>query len=260
MRQLRFVQAVFHTSIRASLSLRSAFLLQLCFMAVNNVMVFVTWWILFDRFDNIRGYRLPDMLCMFGVGAAGFGLAAVLFGGSSELSRKIVDGDLDALLTQPKSVLLRALASRSTASGWGDIVSGLLMLACSGQLSLSKLPLALLAISLAAIMFTSSAVLLQSTAFWLGNVESAARVAQDFVVAFTLYPPSLFGAGLKTVLFTLLPAGLVVYLPVELLRNFSVQTALLAVGGVGLHVLLSTTVFARGLTKYESGSRMGVWG
>jgi ABC-type uncharacterized transport system permease subunit len=70
----------------------------------------------------------------------------------------------------------------------------------------------------------------------------------------------LFGAGLKTVLFTLLPAGLVVYLPVELLRNFSVQTALLAVGGVGLHVLLSTTVFARGLTKYESGSRMGVWG
>jgi ABC-2 type transport system permease protein len=260
MKQLRFAHALFGTSIHASLSLRSAFLLQLCFMAVNNLMVFVTWWILFDRFDNIRGYRLPDMLCMFGIGAAGFGLAAVLFGGAPELSRKIVDGELDALLTQPKSVLLRALGARSNAAGWGDIASGLLMLAWSGQLTLGKLPLALLAIALAAVVLTSSAVLMHSTAFWLGNVESAARVAHDFVVAFTLYPPSLFGAGLKTVLFTLLPAGLVVYLPVELLRDFSVRTVGLAVGGAGLHVLLSGMVFHRGLRRYESGSRIGVWG
>jgi ABC-2 type transport system permease protein len=223
-------------------------------------MVLVTWWILFDHFDNIRGYRLPDMLCMFGVGAAGFGLAAVLLGGTYELSRKIVDGELDALLCQPKSVLLRALAARSTASGWGDIASGLLMLAWSGRLTLVNLPIALLAIVLAALVLTSSAVLMHSTAFWLGNVESVALTLHDFLIAFTLYPPSLFGAGLKTVLFTLLPAGLVVYLPVELIRHFSVQTALLAVGGAGLHALVSGSLFYRGLRRYESGSRMGVWG
>jgi ABC-2 type transport system permease protein len=260
MNQLRFLRALFRTSIHASLSLRGAFLMQLSFMVVNNLMVLVTWWILFDRFDDIRGYRMSDMLCTFGVSAAGFGLAAVLFGGASELSRKVVDGELDALLVQPKSVLLRALAARSTASGWGDIASGLIMIGWSGQLTLYNVPVALLAVAIATLMFTSSAVLMHSTAFWLGNVESAARTGQDFVIAFTLYPPTLFGAGLKTVLFTILPAGLIVYLPVELVRHFDWRTALAAVGGVATHVGVTLAVFRRGLRRYESGSRMGVWG
>jgi ABC-2 type transport system permease protein len=260
MNQLRFALALFSTSIKASLSLRGAFLLQLSFMALNNVLVLATWWILFDRFEHIRGYRMTDMLVMFGVAATGFGLSVVLFGGASELSRKIVDGDLDALLSQPKSVLLRALASRSTASGWGDIVSGIFMLCMSGQLTLQSIPAVLLAIALSAVVLTSSAVLMHSGAFWLGNVETAARTAHDFVIAFSLYPPTLFGPTLKLVLFTVLPAGLCAYLPVELVRSFHPTTALLAVAGAAAHVAVSGYVFHRGLSRYESGSRIGVWG
>ena len=95
------------------------------------------------------------MLLLFGVSAAGFGLASCCAAASLELSRAIADGELDALLAQPKSVLLRAIASRSVASGWGDVASGLLMIALSGTATPAW---ALLAVMLAALGFVGHGV------------------------------------------------------------------------------------------------------
>ncbi len=259
--EVRFARALLVTSLKASVALRGAFLLQAGFMALNNVLVFTTWWILFQRFEQIRGYRIADMLALFGVGAAGFGAAMVLCGGGMvELSRLIAEGELDALLSQPKSVLLRALASRSHASGWGDLVSGIIMLLLSGYLTAAHLPAALSAVALSAFAFVASAVVVHSAAFWLGRTESISRMVLGFVLAFALYPPSLFTGGLKILLFTLIPAGLVAYLPVELVRDFRWATAGVATAAVTLYGTFAWLAFSRGLRRYESGSRFGVWG
>lgn len=256
MKTLRFAGALFATSLKASLALRGAFLLQALFMLINNLMFFSTWWILFRRFDSIRGYRLHDMLALFGITASGFGLAVVLCGGMLELARAISDGELDALLAQPKNVLVRAIASRSVASGWGDLVSGLGMIALCGY---GHPFAALLATLLAAVGFVSSAAVLHSSAFWLGRTDSLARSLLEFVMVFTLYPPTLFGGTLKLVLFTLLPAGLIAYLPIELLRDPSLGTLAPAVLGSGCYALFASWLFHRGLRRYESGSRFSAF-
>lgn len=256
----RFVASLLLTSLRASVALRGAFLLQVGLMALNNLFFFTTWWILFQRFEDVRGWRMPDMLALYGVSASGFGIAAVSCGGMYELSRAIVEGDLDGLLTQPKSILFRAVASRSRASGWGDLLSGLLLLLLSGYVGFRSAPAALLAVALAATMFVACAIVMHSMAFWLGQVDSLARSAFEFTIGFSLYPPSLFGTGLRVVLFTLLPAGLVSYLPVELVRDFAWQRAGVAVALVAAYTVFALWLFGRGLRRYESGSRFGVWG
>jgi ABC-2 type transport system permease protein len=256
----RFLRALLATNLKASLALRGAFLLQALLMMVNNLMFFSTWWLLFQRFPEVRGYRMPDLMALFGLSGVGYGSCVVAFGGVMELSRTIAEGQLDALLTQPKSVLLRAIASRSRASGWGDIASGVLMLALSGYVSWQRLPLALLTCLLATTVFVASAVLLNSAAFWLRDIESATFNVYHFMVAFTLYPPTLFGPGVKVLLLTVLPAALAVHLPVELLREFQVGRALVAVSGAVAYAALAIVVFHRGLTRYVSGSRFGVWG
>jgi ABC-2 type transport system permease protein len=253
----RFARALLTMSLRASVALRGAFLLQVGLMALNNLFFFTTWWLLFQRFDQIRGWRMPDMLALYGVSATGFGLAAVTCGGMFELARAISEGELDTLLNQPRSVLLRAIASRSRASGWGDVLSGLGLLALSGYWQLQTTPAVLLAVVLCAVAFASCSVVLHSTAFWLGHVEGLARQLFEFVIAFSLYPPSLFGTGMRVVLFTLLPAGLVTYLPVELVRDFHWSGALLATSVVLSYALLAGKLFERGLRRYESGSRFG---
>lgn len=255
MKALRFAWALCSTSLQESVSRRGAFLLQALFMALNNVLFFSTWWLLFARFEAIKGYRLPDMLALFGVSAAGFGLGVALCGGVLELAKTIADGDLDAYLTQPKSVLLRAVASRSQASGWGDLISGVVLLALSGY---GNVPMIALAVLLCAVAYVASFAVLSCAAFWLGRLDGVIPPAIDFVITFTCYPPTLFGFWLKVVLFTVLPAGIIAYLPVELIRDPGLHTLLPAVAAVAGYVLFALWLFRRGLRQYESGSRFGV--
>lgn len=255
---LRFAGALVSTNLKASFALRGAFWLQAVFMLGNNLMFFTIWWLFFDRFDDIRGWRLGDMAALYGLLALSFGLSAVFAGGTWELSRTIVEGDLDPYMTQPKSLLLHVVASRTRASGWGDIVSSFVLLGISGHVDAGTLPLVLLGALCGATVLTSTAVIVHSLAFWVGNMDTLARQFVEFTVMFSCYPRSIFAGAVRLLLFSLVPAGFVAYLPVELLRNFTWSGLGWAVGGAALYAFLAVFVFHAGLRRYESGNRFGV--
>ena len=109
---------------------------------------------------------------LFGVVAAAFGLAVTVAGGVRHLGRFIDDGELDTLLTQPKSVLVHALGMRSQASGFGDLISGIIFIAWSGQISWRPRRCVIVVIVASAIVFVACGVVFFSLAFWLGRVET----------------------------------------------------------------------------------------
>ena len=124
----RFARALLATNLKATVVLRGAFVMQVVFMALNNLTFFVFWWALMRRVPELRGWRLGDIQVLFGVVAAAFGLTVTFAGGVRHLGRFIDDGELDTLLTQPKPVLLHALGLRLQASGFGDVLSGLVFI------------------------------------------------------------------------------------------------------------------------------------
>ncbi|MET0411044.1 MAG: ABC-2 family transporter protein [Polyangiaceae bacterium] len=257
---LRFFVQLLRTSVRASLALRGAFLLRVAFMALNNLIFFVFWWLLFQRVPSVRGYDLADMATLFGVSAAGFGLANTLGGGVHQLGRMIDEGELDTLLTQPKPTLPYAVCMRCNAAAVGDFLSGTAMLIASGHVSLSRLPLIALAIASSAVMFTASAVLIFSSAFWLGRNDGACRQMLDTLITFSLYPDTLFGGAVRLLLFTALPAAFVGHVPAKLVREPSLTNVALLLTAIVFYSLLAAFVFKRGLSRYNSGSRFGVMG
>jgi ABC-2 type transport system permease protein len=254
---LRFARALTSMNLRASLALRGAFWLQAAFMVGNNLAFFTTWWLLFARFKELGGWRLADMMTLFGVVASGFGASVVFAGGARRLARMIADGELDPLLVQPKPVLLHAVGSASTASGWGDMVTGVGMLYLAGRLEPASLPFVLLAVATSAVTFTAVGVLFQSLAFWLGDVEQLSRQLWELTLTFALYPRPLFEGGVSVLLYTVVPAGFVGFLPVEVVRQPSALLCLAAFGVALLWWGLALGVFALGLRRYESGSRFG---
>lgn len=258
MAELRFALALVATNLKSSFALRGAFWLQASFMVANNVLYFAFWWIFFDRFEEIRGWRLTDVSALFGIVAAGFGAAVVFAGGMRELSRYVINGDLDGFLTLPKNPLLHVVGSKTAASGWGDLCSGAIFLGISGHVTATTWPLALVAVACSATVFVASGVIIHSLAFWLGRIDAIARQAWDFLITFSIYPRPLFAGFLKILLFTLLPAGFIGYLPYELVRDFQWTGLFSAVGGAGAYAALSLWVFAAGLRRYESGNRFGV--
>lgn len=154
--------------------------------------------------------------------------------------------------------LLHTVASRTWAAGWGDLGSALLFLAWSGTLHPGSLAATLLAVAVSATVFLASGVLIHSAAFWLGRIDTLARQLFEFLITFSLYPRPLFAGPLKWLLFTVVPAGFIGYLPVELVRSFTWTGLAAAVGGAVLYASLALAVFSRGLRRYESGNRFGV--
>jgi ABC-2 type transport system permease protein len=256
-RPVRFAVALAGMNLRHSLALRAAFWIQAAFMVGNNLIFFSIWWIFFRRFEEIGGWRLDDVAALFGVVAAGFGTCAVLAGGVRDLARAIIDGELDSLLLQPKPVLLQAAASRSIASGWGDIATGVGMLWLVGGFVPQRLPWTVLAVLASASVFTATAILLHSTAFWLGRVEHVARQVWEFAVTFSLYPRPLFSGGVAFLLYTLIPAGFIGFLPVALVRSPTPARAAVVATSAAAWLGLAALVFRNGLRRYASGNRVG---
>ncbi len=257
---IKFAGALVMTNLKASLALRGAFVMQALFMVLNNFTFFVFWWVLMRRTPSLRGWRLADIQVLFGVVAAGYGLTVTLAGGVRYLGQAIEDGALDTLLTQPKPVLLHALGLRLQPSGFGDVLSGLVFILWSGQVSWRTAPAVGLAIAASAVACAACGIVFFSLAFWVGRVETAARQLWELLLTFSLYPEPLFGGALRLALFTVLPAGFVGYLPASVVREPSIQNmSMLAMGAVA-YLTVAVLVFDAGLQRYASGSRFTTFG
>jgi ABC-2 type transport system permease protein len=256
----RFATALISTSVRSAMAERGAFIMRAVLMAVNNAIFFTFCIVLLSRVPQVRGYELGDVAVLYGIVATAHGLAVFFAGGIQYLARVIHDGELDALIAQPKSTLLYAVGLRSQPSGLGDIVSGLVMIGLSGRVGVMAIPLVMAAGIAGAVALVATAVLLHSAAFWLGRTESASRQLYEATLLFSLYPDTLFAGPMRWILFTLIPAAFVGYLPADLIRAPSAWTAIGIVLGVTVYAALAAWVFQRGLRAYSSGSRFASFG
>ena len=255
---VRFAFALLGTNLRATFALRGAFWLQAGFMLVNDFIFFTTWWIFFRRWNEIGGWRLREMAILYGVVAGAYGVTIVLWGGVRELSRVIAEGGLDPFLTQPKDPLLHVMGSRSSASGWGDVLAAVFLLGVAGCLAPAMLPVALFAVACSAVVVAATGVLIHSAAFWADDLDTLPRQVNEFVLIFSSYPQTVYGPWLRLVLFTAIPAGFIGYLPVEVLREFSCREAAYLGGGAALYATAAIFVFRAGLRRYASGNRTGL--
>jgi ABC-2 type transport system permease protein len=254
---LLFFFYLLKTSIRSSISLRGAFLFESVLMIMNNLLIFSIWWIFFRQFNDIAGWQMKDMLVLMTVGIGSYGLMQICFGAIKHLSRVIVSGDLDPFMTQPKNLLLHFIASKSFSKGWGNLLTaGLLM--CGGHVGLSAVPIILLSILCGCLVFASVGIITHSFAFWLGSVESLSQKYCESLFLFALYPTNIYSGFLQLVMFTLLPAGIISYLPVELIRDFSWLKLFLLIGSSLSFFLLAFFIFNLGLKRYESGNTFGI--
>jgi ABC-2 type transport system permease protein len=255
-----FVRALVRTNLKAAVALRGSFLIQVVFMALNNFTFFVFWWVLMRRVPSLGGWQLGDIQLLFGLVAVAFGLTVTFAGGVRYLGRLIDEGDLDTLLTQPKSVLVHALGMRLQPSGFGDVLSGLIFIAWSGQVSWRHVPVLLVAIVASALVFIACGITFFSLAFWLGRIDSVARQLWELLITFSMYPEPLFGGPLRLALFTVLPAGFVGYLPARVVHApaFGEIAALLVAAAA--YLVAAVCVFDRGLRRYASGSRFSTFG
>ncbi|MGA3400747.1 MAG: ABC-2 family transporter protein [Acetobacteraceae bacterium] len=248
---MRLYVAEMTAAIRVSVADRTNFTLLLGGMVLNNGFVLLMWFLFFAGFRSVRGWQLADMALQIGLLAVTFGAAGVFAGGYRDMAAVILRGDLDAWLTQPRAVLPRLLAQESAAPGWGDILVGVALLAFAASLHRGDLP-ALLFVSVGGfIVYLATGVLFASLAFWASGARSFARDLVEFLLTFGTWPGSIWSGATKLVVYTIVPAGFVVVLPVRFLRQPSVPAGILVVAASLIYAGLALLVFRSGLRRYR---------
>ncbi len=257
---LSLAAAYTRLNLNAQLEYRGAFISQVLGMFINDGMWVVFWVIFFTRFPVLRGWNVEDVITIWAIAAAGFGLSLAIYGNIGPLATLIAQGQLDAWMLYPRALLPHLLLGRMDVPSLGDALFGYVVYIAFVR---PDLPHFLLFVGLSfsvAILFVGFSVLTGSLSFYLGNAAALSEQWRGAMLTFSLYPAVLFDGWAKLLLFTLLPAAFVTYLPVEALRQMSLRHAALAFLGSLVVLLVGTLVFYHGLRRYESGNLMEMRG
>lgn len=260
MKTVRLVLGYLRHNLMSAMAYRSAFLLQVAGMVLNDAMLLFFWWILFHELEGLEGWKLEQVMLLYGVVAFGYGVATVVCGNLLRIAQIIVTGDLDYYLALPADPLTHLLVSRMSLSGWGDLLFSALVFFLAASNPLLRLPLFLLLGGMTSLIFIAFAVLMGSLAFWIGSAENVALQGVNALLTFSLYPVDIFSNVVRLLLYTLIPAAFVGSVPAALLTEFDWgRLGLMAACTVGL-TMVSRWVFHRGMRRYESGNLVMVRG
>lgn len=238
-------------AIRLSFADRANFWIQVGGMILNNGFVLVMWFMFFAGFRSVGGWQLADVALMIGILAFTVGIAGVFAGGYRDMAATILRDEVDVLLTQPRAVLPRLLARESIATAWGDVIVGIVLLASFAALRWRDLPVLVFALIGSLAVFLATGVLFASLAFWVRGARSFARDVVDFVILLSSYPGSIYSGAMKLVVYTFVPAGFVVLVPVAFLRAPGLAGGSMLGGAAVAYAGLALAAFLLGLRRYR---------
>lgn len=231
------------------------FVTNIIFMMLNNASILVQWVILFHLREEVGGYTMKEIMLLWGMTAASYGLSHILFARVFSLPELIISGKLDAFLVQPKNVLLGVMTSATNVSAIGDFLYGLVVIGifCTGVSGLYLLPLFVLT---GTAIFVAYALLLGSLSFWFVRMDMLSGQMMMGMISFATYPDGIFKGVSRFLLYFIIPVGMAVYHPVHMMISFDKRLLLTVLVYTFLLGTAAVTAFYRGLRRYASSSLM----
>lgn len=252
----RFIWEYFKINLQSAIEYKVNFLTQSIFMIFNDLMWVIFWFIFFNKFPILNSWGFSDIMIMMIVITSSWGLAGVFFGNFRFLAEVIREGQLDFYLTLPKEELTHILVSKSKFDAFGDLFFGIVL--ALFFIPLVKIPLLIALILLSCIIILSFAIILGSLSFFMGSSTEVSNQGLMGVLSIASYPFSSFEGYTKFILLTLIPAGFITGIPVDLLRVFNLKWFLLMMVCAIVIFLLAIILFKIGVRRYESGNLINV--
>lgn len=234
---------------------KTTFITNIVFMILNNASFIIQWLVLYSLKDNVGGYTFKQVLLLWGIAASTFGISRFFFKKAFSLSDTINTGKLDSYLVQPKNVLLSCITTDVEPSAIGDLLYGYIMLFIYG-FTISRFILFTIFSISGGLILTSISVILSSLSFWFDKSDIIADTGNSLATNFATYPDGIFKGVVKLLLFTLIPVGIINYIPVKLLTEFNIYLFLIVILVTILFITIAFTIFYKGLKKYSSSNLM----
>lgn len=259
MKELRFALYAVKKNIQGSAELRTSFLANIVGMAINNT-AFIIIWVFFVRSVGIiNGWTPADIIGLLGFGTLSFGIVFSSAAGIRKLADYVASGSFDRFMLSPKNLLVRIATSSFEVSAVGDIVFGIVCLSVYAvliQASVYQVVLIVPLIAVSIVVFFAAAVAIYSTSFLFADAASVTRGLFDLFLTPSIFHGGSFH-GVTRVIFTFIIPSLVVgALPVEIVRDISLEKLILVGVLSFVWFFVSLKLFSAGVKKYESSNFM----
>jgi ABC-2 type transport system permease protein len=129
-RNLELYRRLISVCIRSQMQYRAAFAMEILAAGLSSGTGFLTLALILQKFDNIAGWKLPEVAFLYGMVETAFGLMDMLFSGfdPQNFGRQIRLGRFDLFLLRPMNVTLQVLGSEFIMRRLGRIFQGLAVL------------------------------------------------------------------------------------------------------------------------------------
>lgn len=254
---ISFFKMLYKLELLACIEYGFNFLMQSIGMIINDVFWVFFWYLLFQKFGTIGSWQFVDMAYLYAILLTSFGIAMGFFGNLDGLAKMIEENRLDYYLTLPKNILFHSLV-KIYYSPIGDLAIGLIMAVL--VVPWNKFPLFLALVLISVLLIIGWSVFVNSISFYINGFYNAANSAREFFMTFSHYPFSVYSGITKLLLTFIIPAGMLIGIPVELIKTFSWNLFFTLIIYVVLLFCFSVWFFYKGLKKYESGNVMGMRG
>lgn len=248
--------------IKAKSEYRMSFFLGIFVNIFDNLITYVSLWVIFENFKIIDGWNFYEMAILYGLFRITNAFAGMfLWYTMNFFDEDIITGNLDTYLIRPMGLLQQMVCRRFGETYIGQIaVVAVFMIYSFIQLDYTVHAWAWLYLGLVLVSGTlihaAALIVIGSLNFWFLGAKRLAGILYDEMGRFTQYPLTIFPSAVKIILTYILPWALINYYPCLIILN-KVQTAeelilglISPVAGCALFGL-ALYIFSRGIRRYS---------
>lgn len=208
----------FQMHLKSELEYRKSFMMSF----ISQFGIFFTYYFLiialFQKFSNINGFNVYEVLLCFSIIQFGFAFNEVFFRGLDKFDRFIINGTLDRILLRPQNILFSVLCDDMDISKISRILQSLIILLIAlSHLSIKwniiKLIILLLMLINAILIFFGLFVLMASYCFITVEALEVKNLFTDGGKHIAQYPIGIFKKGVMFIFTFIIPYASVNYYP-----------------------------------------------
>lgn len=213
---------------------------------------------LFDKFSNIKGFTMYEVLLTFGVIQFGFAFCETFFRGIDVFDELIVNGSFDRLLLRPRNILLQVFCEKVNFVRLSRLFQAIIVLIIAiinvdVIWNTEKIVTLIFMIISSVIIFLSIFILTAAYCFLTVKGLEVRNVLTDGCKQMAQYPIGIFKKGFVAFFTFIVPFGFVNYYPLLFIlgretNSLFMFSPLLTI----VYLIPSIVIFYKGIKRYSS--------
>ena len=205
-------------SFRGNMQYRATVVLQSLGAFLVTIVEFIGIWALFDRFGQLRGWRLPEVALFYGIVSIAWSVCDTLGRGFDVFHTLVKAGEFDRLLVRPRSTVLQLLGHELRLRRMGRLIQGALVLgyaisALDIDWSAARVLLLVVSILGTVCVFLGLLVMQATMAFWTTDAVEVWNAFTYGGVTMSQYPMPIYRTWFRELFTYVIPLAAVCYLP-----------------------------------------------